>query len=135
MTRELGIHEDTCFAGFVDNPFAYMSRASVLVLSSLHEGFGNVIAEALACGCPVVSTDCPTGPSEILQGGRYGRLVAVGDHLALAAQIVEALDETAPKDLLRQRASHFSAEKSVENYENMIRQITGLPGPVNAAER
>jgi glycosyltransferase involved in cell wall biosynthesis len=69
--------------GFVGNPFAYMARASVFALSSAWEGFGNVIAEALACGCPVVSTDCPSGPAEILEQGKYGPLAPVGDDVSL----------------------------------------------------
>jgi glycosyltransferase involved in cell wall biosynthesis len=70
LADQLGVADDVALPGFVENPFAYMARASVFVLSSAWEGFGNVIVEALACGCPVVSTDCPSGPAEILENGK-----------------------------------------------------------------
>jgi len=65
--------------GFVSNPYKYMGKANVFVLSSIYEGFANVLVEALACGIPVVSTDCESGPREILDNGKYGKLVPVGD--------------------------------------------------------
>ena len=73
-------------------PFAWFKRASLLVCSSVYEGLGNAIIEALACGTPVVSTDCPYGPREILAGGRFGALVPTGDAAAMAAAIAVALD-------------------------------------------
>src|SRR5262249_41735385 len=79
LAAQLSIADDVRFPGFVDNPFAYLARAAVFVLSSAWESFGNVVAEALACGCPVVSTDCPSGPTKILEKGKYGPLVPVGD--------------------------------------------------------
>jgi len=92
LAADLGIAGEVDFVGFQDNPFAWMARCDVFVMSSAWEGFPNVLAQALACGAPVVSTDCPTGPSEILEGGRWGRLVAVGDAEALAHQMSDALD-------------------------------------------
>ena len=80
----LGVADDVRFCGFRPNPWKYMRSASVFVLSSAWEGFGNVVAEALSLGVPVVSTDCPYGPREILQGGRLGTLVPVGEPGALA---------------------------------------------------
>lgn len=92
LAQELGIADDVALPGFADNPFAYMKHAKVFVLSSLFEGLPTVLIEALACGAPVVSTDCPSGPREILAGGRYGQLVPVGDVAALAHALEGALD-------------------------------------------
>jgi glycosyltransferase involved in cell wall biosynthesis len=91
--------------GFDPNPFRYMARAKVFAMSSIYEGFPNVLVQALACGCPVVSTDCPSGPSEILNGGAYGYLVPVGDVDALAASILKTLHGEArypPADWIEQ---------------------------------
>ena len=93
LIHELGVEADVNLPGYVNNPFAYMSRAGVFALSSRWEGFGNVVVEALAVGTPVVSTDCESGPSEILDNGRYGTLVPVGDAQALAESILEVLGE------------------------------------------
>jgi glycosyltransferase involved in cell wall biosynthesis len=92
IIRELNLGDDVDLPGFVRNPYALMMKASCFVLSSLFEGFGNVLVEALAMGCPVVSTDCPTGPAEILEGGRWGSLIPVGDSEAMAAAILKNLD-------------------------------------------
>ena len=78
LAQSLGIEKDIWMPGFSDNPYAFMSKASMLVLSSIYEGLPNVLIEALACGCPIVSTDCPSGPSEILEKGKYGTLVPWG---------------------------------------------------------
>ena len=91
LILKLGLEEDALLLGLVPNPFPYMKRAGVFVLSSAWEGLGNVLVEALACGCPVVSTDCPSGPREILHGGVYGELVPVGDIEAMAAAILKVL--------------------------------------------
>lgn len=114
--------------GFQTNPYAFMSRAALFVLSSAWEGFGNVLVEAMACGCPVVSTDCPSGPAEILAAGRYGRLVPVGDATALAAAMLATLDAPPDKNDLRRRAAAFTAAHCAENYERLIRaQLGGMP--------
>lgn len=91
LANELGIESDVSMPGFVQNPYSYMRKSSVFVLSSVSEGFGNVVAEALACGCPVVSTDCPSGPREILRDGDFGSLVPVGDVHVMAEAIMSAL--------------------------------------------
>ncbi|HYQ91430.1 MAG TPA: glycosyltransferase, partial [Candidatus Competibacteraceae bacterium] len=104
LADELGITNDFALLGFVPNPFAYMARSAVLVLSSVHEGFPNVLVEALACGCPVVSTDCPSGPAEILDNGRFGPLVPVGDDVAMAQAIATVLDCPPAKASLCARA-------------------------------
>lgn len=120
LTAELGIAASVDFAGYQDNPFAFMARASVLAVSSRNEGFCNVIAEALACGCPVVSTACPSGPGEILEGGRYGRLVPVGDDVAFADALAATL--VAPRDAerLRARGACFTSEIAVSAWERLL---------------
>lgn len=119
----LGIERDVSLPGFVENPYAYMSRADALVLSSRREGFGNVLVEAMACGCPVVATDCPGGPKEILAAGQYGALVPIGDTIALAKAMQRALDAPVQKELLRQRAQYFSIERATAKYLKLL-----LPG-------
>jgi glycosyltransferase involved in cell wall biosynthesis len=116
LARKLGIASALDLPGFVENPFAYMTWASMFVLSSAFEGLANVLIEAMACGCPVVSTDCPSGPREILAGGVYGPLVPVGDDAALAQAILATLDASPDRDSLRARAAEFSAEHAVERY-------------------
>jgi glycosyltransferase involved in cell wall biosynthesis len=116
LSKELGVQEGVQFPGFMINPFAYMSRAAVFVLSSRWEGFANVLVEAMACGTPVVSTDCPSGPSEILENGKYGRLVPVGDPAALAEAILAEIKSPHDNDLLLQRAADFSIEKILPKY-------------------
>ena len=91
LIEQLGIGADVCLYGYEANPYAYMSRADVVVLSSRWEGLPTVLIEAMACGCQLVSTDCPYGPQEILAGGKYGRLVPVDDVPALAVAMQQAL--------------------------------------------
>lgn len=92
LVHDLGLADSVSLPGFVDNPYAYMSHAAVFVLSSRWEGLPTVLIEAMACGTPVVATDCPSGPREILKGGKLGCLVPVGDRDALAEGIGGALD-------------------------------------------
>lgn len=120
LARTLGIAADVALPGFVDNPFAYMARAAVFALSSAWEGLPGVLVEALAVGCPVVSTDCPSGPAEILAGGTYGRLVPVGDSPALAAALNATLDAPLPRDLLQRRAQAFSIDRVVDRYLDVL---------------
>ena len=91
LVRDLDLTGDVALPGFVENPYKYMKRASVFVLSSRYEGLPTVLIEAMACGAPVVSTDCPSGPSEILEGGKWGRLVPVGRADLLAQAIEDTL--------------------------------------------
>ncbi|MBF2065779.1 MAG: glycosyltransferase [Calothrix sp. C42_A2020_038] len=96
LIRELNLENYVTILGFQENPYAYMARASVFALSSAWEGFGNVIVEALAVGTPVVSTNCLSGPAEILAGGKYGSLVPVGDSQAMAKSILKVLSGNYP---------------------------------------
>lgn len=123
LVHDLNLDEDVDFPGFVENPYAYMSRARVFVLSSAWEGFGNVIVEAMATGTAVVSTDCPSGPSEILENGKYGQLVPVGDFEALAHAILLTLENPISSPVLKQKAQDFSIELIVEQYLNVMKDI------------
>lgn len=116
MTARLGIAEDVSMPGFAENPYAYMSRASALVLSSRWEGLGVVLIEAMACGCPVIATDCPNGPSEILEAGKYGPLVPTEDAVSLSAAMLQVLEAPVSRDVLTQRAMHFSIDRAVSEY-------------------
>lgn len=120
LAQELGIAEDVCFAGFVKNPYAYLRDASVFALASDFEGFAVVVIEALACGCPVVSTSCPSGPDEILEGGRWGTLVPTGDVEALASALDQTLTAPPPRRHARGRAEDFSAEGYARRYLELI---------------
>lgn len=116
LVAKLGVEQDVNLPGFVANPYRYMARANLFVLSSRHEGLPTVLIEALACGCPVVSTDCPSGPREILDGGQYGSLVQVGDVAALTDAMLKVLDQSPSPERQRLRAQDFSLEKSVCRY-------------------
>jgi glycosyltransferase involved in cell wall biosynthesis len=112
----LGVAADFELPGFVPNPYAYMARARLFVLSSLWEGCPNVLIEAMATGTPVVATDCPSGPREILAGGRYGPLVPVRNAEALAAAMAQTLDHPLPPETLREAAQAYTLESSVRAF-------------------
>jgi len=118
-----GIAGRTIFTGQVSDPFAWMMRARVAVCSSIYEGLCNAIIEALACGTPVVSTDCPYGPREILQDGRYGALVPVGDATALAKAIGEALDRTPDRRALMRRGLDYAAEVAAQRFLEILADV------------
>lgn len=120
LVRELKISDSVAFVGFVDNPLTYMSRADLCVLSSAWEGFGNVLVEAMGTGTPVVSTDCPSGPREILAGGTYGKLVPVGDVAGLAGAMLATLEHPLSSEILKRRAADFSVEAVVDEYEQIL---------------
>ena len=119
LAANLGVADDVSLPGFTTNPYQYMAHAGVYVLSSHFEGLPNSLIEAMACGCPVVSTDTPSGPSEILEGGKYGPLVSIGDDEAMADAIISVLDSPPDADWLRARAADFSVERAADRYENL----------------
>lgn len=119
LAKELGVAADVALPGFTENPFSIMRGSSVFVLSSAWEGLPTVLIEAMACGVRVVSTDCPSGPSEILENGCWGRLVPVGDAVALAEAVAEALDDPAPPDVER-RARDFSRRQAADKYLRLL---------------
>jgi glycosyltransferase involved in cell wall biosynthesis len=106
--------------GFVHNPFAYLSRARLFALTSVAEGSPNALTEALALGVPVVSTDCRTGPREILQDGRYGTLVPVGDEKAIADGMLDTLRHPHDPDYLRRAALPYTVEASAREYAAIL---------------
>jgi glycosyltransferase involved in cell wall biosynthesis len=116
LAEELGLCDKVSLPGFVANPYAYMAKASLFVLSSAWEGSPNVLTEALALGVPVASTDCPSGPREILDEGRYGRLVPPADVEALAQAMAATLDDPLEPEFLRQAARAYTVENSCRAY-------------------
>jgi len=120
LVQELGLEGEVALPGFVENPYKYMKRAAVFVLSSKWEGLPTVLIEALACGCPVVSTDCPSGPAEILEGGKWGPLVPVGDAHSLAEAIVQVIERPPDRELLRKRGFEFNVERAVQQYLELL---------------
>jgi glycosyltransferase involved in cell wall biosynthesis len=123
FVRSHGLADRTVFTGYVGDTFAWMMRARLLVCSSIYEGLCNVIIEALACGTPIVSTDCPYGPREILQDGRYGTLVPVDDAPALAAAIEAALDQRVERARLISRGMHYTAERAATSFLEIVNDM------------
>jgi glycosyltransferase involved in cell wall biosynthesis len=116
------------FKGFKKNPYHYMKNALAFVLSSKWEGFGHVLVEALACECPVISTDCNFGPAEILDNGRFGKLISVVDPLTLADGInaTLSLEKEEKQEITargKERAGNYSVEKIVESYELLFSKL------------
>jgi len=120
LISRLGLAADVSLPGFQENPFAFMARARLFVLSSASEGLPGVLIQALACGCPVVSTDCPSGPREILQDGRLGRLVPVGDDTEMAEAISESLDVGKPTPCGLGDLGPFTVENSTRKYLEVL---------------
>jgi glycosyltransferase involved in cell wall biosynthesis len=110
-----------------------MMRARVAVCASVYEGLCNAIIEALACGTPVVSTNCPYGPFEILQGGRFGALTPVGDAKAMAQAIATALIENPDRGALRARGFDYTAERAAERFLEIAGELHVLPAQKNGA--
>ena len=126
QARTLGVAGDVACLGFDANPYRYMGRAAVVVLSSRQEGLPTVLVEALACGTPVVSTNAPHGPEEILCGGTIGKLVPVGAPEMLADALLATLrGDHPPAEKLRQRAEGFSCRSAAQRYEAVFRSVLG----------
>ena len=131
----LAITDRVSLPGYVAAPGSYLAHADLFALSSLYEGFPTVLIEALACGCPVVSTDCPTGPHEILEGGRYGRLVPTGDPRGLAEAMRATLLTPLPTAVLRGRGLTFTVEAATEKLEELlVPAVRNASQPPNGAE-
>lgn len=121
---KLGLNDVIDLPGFVANPFSYLLRASVFVLSSNFEGLPTVLIEAMAVGTQVIATDCPSGPKEILDGGKYGHLISKGDWNSLANILLDILSENSlkhiPRQMLIERAKEFSVDVAIKQYEETI---------------
>lgn len=120
LSRRLGIEAEVDMPGFVVNPYPLLSHSALFVLSSQWEGFGNVLAEALALGVPVVSTDCPNGPREILKGGIYGQLVPTEDPCAMASAMIRVLKGDFVAQNPTEQVSLFDAESNIHRYLDLL---------------
>ncbi len=131
LVRSLGVEREVELLGFQKNPFKYLARSSLFVLSSLYEGFPNVILEAMALGLPVISTDCPSGPAEIIEDKKNGLLVPVRDEQALSRAIMAVMTDERLRESLgreaRQRAGAFALDKITENYRRVFSDNSPTP--------
>lgn len=116
LSKKLKLQNDIHFLGFVDNPYKYLKNSDIFVLSSIFEGFGNVLVEALAVGLPIVSTACSGGPRKILDNGKYGELVPVNDEVALYEAIIKTLKKKHDKQKLIDRSNNYSIERIADKY-------------------
>lgn len=119
LAIDLGLKDHVEFLGYLENPYKYMSKSDVFVLTSVWEGFGNVIVEAMACGCPVVSTEC-LGPREILSNGQYGKLAPIRDNESIAEKIIATLDSSIDSSLLHKRARSYTTSAIAAEYINLF---------------
>ncbi|MBN2428726.1 MAG: glycosyltransferase [Deltaproteobacteria bacterium] len=124
LISDLGLENEVLLPGFVENPFKYMARARVFVLSSLFEGLPGTLIQAMAVGTPVVATNCKGGVNEILEDGKYGDIVPVGDENKMADAILKNLncsrERTDTSERLKQRANFFSLENSLKSYASIM---------------
>ena len=123
LAKELGVGEKMDIVPFRTNPYPFYKNAELFVLTSDWEGFGNVLVEAMACGTPVISTDCPGGPRTILGNGRFGALVPVGDVDALAGAVVTLVDsETCNVEMLRNHTSRYAIDWIANHYMAALKE-------------
>ena len=125
LLKQKGLTDDVELAGFHENPYAFMKNSGIYVLSSKFEGLGNAVVEALALECSIVSTDCPTGPREILDYGNFGKMVPVGDVDAMANALLSVLEKP-PKvnsKLLNKHLSQFQISNVVEKYMELFKGL------------
>ncbi len=120
LAAELGVADAVDLPGFTANPYAYYANATVFALCSRWEGMAMVLPEALACGCPVVSSDCRSGPDEVLEHGKHGALVPVGDDAAFAEAILATLEKPPPRAELQRRAADFGLDRIAERYLKLL---------------
>lgn len=120
LCRDLDIEDDVDFVGFVSNPYAFLSRAALFVLSSRWEGLPGALIEALACGAKVISTDCPSGPREILDDGIYGQLVPVGNDAVMATAMLKALTGKFNAAAPSEQISRFEAKHNIDRYLDLL---------------
>jgi glycosyltransferase involved in cell wall biosynthesis len=120
IIQEFGLQDDVDLPGYVQNPYAYMAKASVFVLSSAWEGLSNVLIEAIALGTPVVSTDCESGPSEILANGKYGYLTPVADTNEIAKSILQVLEGNPKQKADAEWLQQFSVNTATQKYLHLF---------------
>jgi glycosyltransferase involved in cell wall biosynthesis len=120
LVKSLDLEQHVSLPGFVDNPFPYMKQASVFVLSSCFEGMPNALLQAMACGTPVVSTDCPSGPREILEDGKWGKLLPVGDVEAMAEAILASLQGETQRPSREILESRFGLDTIIDQYLSIL---------------
>jgi glycosyltransferase involved in cell wall biosynthesis len=120
LVDDLGLKDVVSLLGYVENPLKFFVRADVFVLSSHVEGLPNVLVEAMMCGCTPVSTDCPTGPRELIQDGKYGYLVPMRDPAAMASAIEKALDYPIPPDLLEEAILPFGEDAVIRRHFEVL---------------
>lgn len=125
LAKELNVDGDVDLPGFVKNPISYMARADCFCLTSRCEGMPVVLIEALALGTPVCSTDCPSGPREVLKGGKVGRLVDIGDHRALSRALMDVIKDPPPRCELKRAVEKYSVKRGTEEY---VRQLLPTKG-------
>lgn len=129
LAAHLGVAGDVALPGFVDNPFAFMSKAAAFVLASASEGMPTVLIEAMACVTPVIASDCTAGPRDLLEGGRLGRLVPVGDAEALSLALRETLDRRPDPEAARAKAWRHSVDNAVDAYLDVMSGCGGARRP------